>query len=73
MPDADRYSARRELLQALTEKTAEDAYPSATMLDMIEGLLTPDEIPIYAETLMTRIRNDRFPSISMMKRVERFA
>lgn len=73
MTDVDQYSARSELLEALMHKVETDHYPSSTMLDMIESLLTPDDVPRYAETLMARIREDQFPSIDMIKRVQALA
>ena len=60
---------RREMLRMLMGKVEEDAYPSATMLDMIESLLKPNEIPAYAELLMEKIRRDRVPSIPLMNRI----
>lgn len=65
----DGYDVRVEVLRMLMGKVANDAYPSATMLDMIESMLTPNEVPAYAELLMEKIRKDRFPSIPLMNRV----
>lgn len=73
MPESDEYSARHELLEALMAKIDADVYPSTTMLDMIESLLGPDDVPAYAESLLTRIRNDQFPSVSLMQRVQNLA
>jgi len=73
MPESERYSSRRELFKALMAKVDADAYPSTTMLDIIESILTPDEVPTYVESLMTRIRNDQFPSISLIHRVQNLA
>ena len=70
--DAQRYDARRELIRALLDKVQDDPYPSATMLDTIESLLEPREVPAYAEELLDRIREDRFPSIEMIRRVQKF-
>jgi hypothetical protein len=61
--------ARRELLDMLLTKVADDRYPSVTMMDLIEQLIGPDERPIYVEVLMDKIRHQRHPSIPMMKRV----
>jgi hypothetical protein len=61
--------ARRELLDMLLTKVADDRYPSVTMMDLIEQLMGPDERPIYVEVLMDKIRHQRHPSIPMMKRV----
>lgn len=65
----DRYDVRVEVLRMLMAKVAEDDYPSTTMLDMIETLLTPNEVPAYAELLMEKVRRDRFPSIPMISRL----
>jgi hypothetical protein len=66
---AEQDDARRELLDLLLTKVANDRYPSATMMDLIERLMGPDERSIYVEVLMDKIRHDRFPSIPMMRRV----
>jgi hypothetical protein len=73
MATSDQYDARAELLRALVSKVEDDPYPSSTMLDMIESLLTAEDEPTYVETLMDKIRNDNFPSISLMKRVQNLA
>jgi hypothetical protein len=67
------YSPREELLTALLDQADEDTYPSATMLDIIESLLEPEERPAYAAMLMAKIRNDRFPSLSLIRRVQQLS
>jgi hypothetical protein len=62
--------ARGALINALLEKVQDDPYPSSTMLDMVEELLTEQEIPAYVLLLQDKIRQDRFPSISLMKRLK---
>ena len=69
MASGSEYDVREEILRMLMGRVAEDQYPSATMLDMIEQILRPDEVPAYAELLMQKIRGDRFPSIPMLNRV----
>lgn len=66
----DNDDARAELVATLLEKVKEDPYPSTTMLDMIEELLTDEEIPAYVVFLQERLRSDRFPSIPLMKRLK---
>lgn len=61
--------ARIELLRVLLEKMAEETYPSATMMDTIEELMIPQELPVYAKLLVDRIESERFPSIDMINRV----
>ena len=61
--------ARGALMTALLEKVQDDPYPSSTMLDLIEELLTEEEIPAYVLLLQDKIQRDRFPSISLIKRL----
>jgi hypothetical protein len=68
---AQRYDLRAEMVDALMEKVETDQYPSNTMLDYIEEMLTPDELPRYAESLLNRIRSDNFPSIPMIARLKK--
>jgi hypothetical protein len=62
-------SVRGRLLALLLEKVDEDTYPSSTMLDMIEELITQQDVSTYADTLMRKIDGDVYPSISMIRRV----
>lgn len=72
MAEQEQFSAQHELFEVLMEKVRADPYPSATMLNMIEQVLTPDDVPTYLGVLLERIREDTFPSISMLQRVQRF-
>lgn len=67
------YDARAEMVRTLLQKVEEDPYPSSTMLDMIEEMLTPEELPAYAEALLNRVRSERFPSIPMLNRLKNIA
>jgi hypothetical protein len=66
---ADRDDARAALVQTLLEKVSADRYPSTTMLDLIEELLTEEEYPAYVTFLQGRLRDEQFPSIPMLKRL----
>jgi len=68
MPDQST-ELRTQLLRVLLEKVAEDNYPSTTMLDAIEEMLTPDTLEEYAQVLIEHVENDRFPSIPMIARL----
>ena len=70
MARQDQYDLRTQMLDALLEKVANDQYPSTTMLDMIEEMLTPEDVPVYTEMLLSRIRSDRWPSVPMLARVK---
>ena len=61
--------ARAELVATLLDKVNNDQYPSTTMLDLIEQLLTPEEQPAYVVFLQDRIRSERYPSIPLLKRL----
>ncbi|HSE70670.1 MAG TPA: hypothetical protein VLA97_07920 [Nocardioidaceae bacterium] len=71
MPSGNRYDVREALLEELLEKVHRDPFPSSDMLDRIEALLRPDEVPVYAEALLRRVREDNFPSTSMLNRLQR--
>lgn len=61
--------ARVQLLRVLMDKVAEENYPSATMMDTIEELMIPQELPVYAQLLVDHIERSRFPSIDMIQRL----
>jgi hypothetical protein len=69
MARIDSEDARAELVATLLEKVKNDRYPSTTMLDLIEELLTPEETPAYVVFLQDRLRSDRYPSIPMLDRL----
>lgn len=58
-----------ELLSLMLEKVEADQYPSSTMLDIIERLITDETAPAYAEVLMSKIRDENYPSMSLVRRV----
>jgi hypothetical protein len=63
--------ARAELLTTLLQKVQNDAYPSTTMLDMIETLLTAEEQPTYVVLLQDKLRDERYPSMPLLNRLAR--
>jgi hypothetical protein len=69
MANRDDIDARARLVDLLLEKVAEDLYPSSTMMDFLEELLLPDEVPAYAAVLMEKMRDETYPSVSMMRRL----
>jgi hypothetical protein len=60
---------RHDLVRLLIEKVRRDPYPSGTMMDLIEEMLAPEDVPAYAGVLMEKIQSDEFPSLDMMTRV----
>jgi hypothetical protein len=71
MANSQRFDLRAEMVDALMEKVETDPYPSNTMLNYIEEMLTPEELPRYAGALLERIRSDNFPSIPMIARLKK--
>lgn len=61
--------ARAELVRSLMAKVIEDRYPSSTMMDTIEQLLTPEEVPTYVVALQDKIRDENYPSITLINRL----
>jgi hypothetical protein len=64
---------RDAVLDMLLEKVDNDRYPSTTMLDDIERILTPWRREDYTDVLMAKVRADRFPSHDMIERLLRLA
>ena len=62
-----------EILELLLDKVRQDAYPSVTMLDLIEQRLRPEDVPHYTEVLMEKVRADEFPSLDHLQRLQQFA
>jgi hypothetical protein len=60
---------RGEVVDLLLEKIASDRNPSVTMMNMVEELLAPDDVPAYMEVLMDKVKTDRYPSYSMLRRI----
>jgi hypothetical protein len=69
----DQPDIRSQLLRSLMRKLANDPYPSTTMMDTVEELLTSDSVDDYAKILLDHIDDDRFPSIAMIDRVRNLA
>ena len=67
--EPEQYDIRRELLDVVLTLVQNDRYPSATMMDLVEQLMGPDERAIYVEVLLDKIRRERRPSIPMMRRL----
>ena len=62
--NGEEVDVRGELVDLLLEKIASDRNPSITMMNLVEELLAPDDIPAYAAVLMDKVKTERFPSLS---------
>ena len=63
-------NVRGEVVDLLLEKIASDRNPSVTMMNMVEELLTPDDVPAYVGILLDKVKTGgRYPSYSMLRRI----
>jgi hypothetical protein len=64
---------RQALLDELIKLIENDTYPSTTFMDMVEELLTPDDVERYTEVLLDKVRDEQYPSVSMLARIRNLA
>ena len=60
---------RGEVVNLLLQKIASDRNPSVTMMNLVEELLAPDDVPAYAGILLDKVKTERYPSLSMIRRL----
>ncbi len=68
-----RDEAQAALVRMLIEKVREDKYPSFTQMELIEESITPELIEDYFDVLAEKVMGDEFPSIQLMRRMQRVA
>jgi hypothetical protein len=71
MTVASREDARSAVTQFLMTKVRADRHPSSTYMDMIEESIPQSLLPAYHEILLGKVMSDRFPSIPMLRRIQR--
>jgi hypothetical protein len=64
-PLADRYA------EMLLERISRDNYPSFLQMDMLEAIAPPEVLVQYILHLMDRIADEQYPSVDIMKRIQR--
>jgi hypothetical protein len=69
----NRDEAQGWIVQMLLDKVREDPYPSATQLSIIEQVIPREMVPDYLDVLISKLADDNFPSIPMLRRVARIA
>jgi len=52
-------------------KVRADTYPSTTDLDLIEAVIPHHLLDEYVEILIEKVDDDRFPSICLLRRINR--
>ena len=65
---------RERYVQLLLDRIREDPYPSTTYMDMLEASVNdPEQFVEYVEALLEKVEATRFPSLSMLSRIQRIA
>jgi hypothetical protein len=64
-----RVDVRCEVVNLLVENIASDRNPSVTMMNLVEELLAPDDVPAYLGVLLDKVQTERYPSLSMIRRL----
>ena len=67
--NGDGVDVRGEVVDLLLQNIASDRYPSVTMMDLVEELLTPDEVPAYAAVLLEKVQTETYPSLAILRRL----
>ena len=53
---------RGEVVNLLVQRIASDRNPSVAMMNLVEELLTPDDVPAYVGVLMDKVKTEKYPS-----------
>jgi hypothetical protein len=65
---------RQRYVQILLDRVREDPYPSMSYMDMLEASVNdPEQLVEYMEALLEKVEATRFPSLSMLSRIQRIA
>ena len=57
--------------EVLLERIRSDEHQSVTHMDLLEAIAPPRQLAEYTLHLMEKIENERYPSVSMMYRVQK--
>ena len=68
-----RGEAQQVIAGFLMERVRADHYPSTTQMAMIEQIIPPEMVPDYLDILMDKLVDDIWPSIDMLRRIQRVA
>jgi hypothetical protein len=62
---------RAAFAQILMDRVRADPYPSNNMMNIIEAVMPPQLVEDYLDILLEKVVNERFPSIPMLRRIQR--
>jgi hypothetical protein len=69
----DRLQAQTAFARMLLDKVQTDAYPSSTQMGLLEQSLPPSMYGDYLTVLLSKVASERWPSVSMLARIQRFS
>jgi hypothetical protein len=65
---------RERYVQLLLDRVRVDPFPSVEHMNIIEATVrNPDQLVEYLEALMEKVEATRFPSLQMLRRIQRIA
>jgi hypothetical protein len=65
---------QQRFVQLLLEKVRTDPFPSLEHMDLLEATVRdPDQLVEYMEVLMDKVESTRFPSLALLRRIQRIA
>jgi hypothetical protein len=65
---------RERFVQLLLDRIRAEPYPSLAQMDLLEATVrSPDQLVEYLEALMDKVEETRFPSLTMLRRIQRIA
>ena len=59
------------LARVLLERVRHENYPSTTQMDVLEEIIPPDLMRDYINVLLEKTLTSRWPSISIVRRLQR--
>ena len=63
---------RERYVQILLDRIRDEPYPSLAQMDLLEAAVSsPQQLAEYLEALMEKVESTRFPSLTLMRRIQR--
>ena len=70
---SNREQAQAALCAVLLGHIRRDPFPSATQMDILEQSVPPQLYGEYLDALLEKVASEPFPSVPMIRRIQRFA
>ena len=71
--DVSRLQVQTALSRVLLDKVRNDNHPSFTQMNMLEQTLPRSMRREYVSVLLEKVMGEQWPSISMLRRIQRFS